>query len=104
MLRGIIEVMGHGQRLELLEAHPHFAGAKRIVRELTSQGYQTVLAGGCVRDSLLGVPSQDLDLATAAPPEVVEKSFARTLAVGKAFGTIVVVEDGVNFEVTTFRS
>ncbi len=56
-----------------------------------------------MRDGLLGLSPKDLDLATAAAPDVVESSFPKTLAVGKAFGTIVVVEDGHNFEVTTFR-
>jgi tRNA nucleotidyltransferase (CCA-adding enzyme) len=95
--------MRAGQRLELLESNPTFAIAERIVRELQKAGYLTVLAGGCVRDSLLGVKPKDLDIATGATPEVVEELFSKTLAVGKDFGTIVVVEDGHNFEVTTFR-
>jgi len=96
--------MRDGQRLTLLEAHPLFALARSIVERLQSKGHLTVLAGGCVRDSLLGVAPKDLDLATSAPPEEVEEAFERTLNVGKAFGTIVVVLDGHNFEVTTFRS
>jgi tRNA nucleotidyltransferase (CCA-adding enzyme) len=95
--------MRAGQRLELLESNPTFPVALRIVRELQKAGYLTVLAGGCVRDSLLGVKPKDLDIATGAPPEIVEELFTKTLAVGKDFGTIVVVEEGHNFEVTTFR-
>lgn len=95
--------MRAGQRLELLESHPTYPVAEKIVRELQKAGYLTVMAGGCVRDSLLGVRPKDLDIATGAPPDVVEKSFVKTLAVGKEFGTIVVVEDGHSFEVTTFR-
>lgn len=95
--------MRAGQRLELLESNPTFPVAERIVRELQKAGYLTVLAGGCVRDGLLGVKPKDLDIATGAPPEVVERLFPKTLAVGKEFGTIVIVEDGHNFEVTTFR-
>ena len=74
-----------------------------LIERLQALGFETVFAGGCVRDSLLGLKPKDLDIATAAPPEAVEKAFARTLAVGKAFGTIVVVEDQHSFEVTTFR-
>ncbi|MGE0526578.1 MAG: hypothetical protein AB7P49_05895 [Bdellovibrionales bacterium] len=91
------------QRLDLLHSHPAFSVAEKIVSTLQKQGYATVFAGGCVRDSLLGETSRYLDVATAAHPEVVEASFARTLAVGKAFVTIVVVEDHFNIEVTTFR-
>lgn len=96
--------MRAGQRLKLIEAHPHFAAAEAIIRRLVHDGYRAVLAGGCVRDAVLGVQPKDLDIATSAPPDAVEKAFERTLAVGKAFGTIVVVEEGHNFEVTTFRS
>lgn len=96
--------MRAGQRLELLERHVLYPYAEGIVRRLHQDGHLTVMAGGCVRDALLGVRPKDLDIATSAPPEAVEKAFERTLAVGKAFGTIVVIEDGHNFEVTTFRS
>ena len=95
--------MRSGQRLSLLESHPQYAQALGIARRLRELGHATVLAGGCVRDALMGRLAGDLDLATAAPPEAVEAAFPRTLAVGKAFGTIVVVEDGHGFEVTTFR-
>lgn len=104
MVPCIIESMRVGQRLKLLEEHPQYALAEGIIRQLTHDGFKTVLAGGCVRDSLLGTLPKDLDIATAAGPDVVEKTFPRTLAVGKDFGTIVVVEGGHNFEVTTFRS
>lgn len=76
----------------------------QIVRVLRKSGAEVVLAGGCVRDALLGLKPKDLDLATSALPDQVEALFPRTLNVGKAFGTIVVVENGINFEVTTFRS
>lgn len=95
--------MDDGQRLEAIEGHPSFESALEIVKKLAHEGYQTVLAGGCVRDALLGIRAKDLDLATAAKPEEIEAAFTKTLAVGKAFGTIVVVVHGQNFEVTTFR-
>jgi tRNA nucleotidyltransferase/poly(A) polymerase len=92
------------RRLTSLHAHPQYPVLLKIVRRLEKEGYQAVLAGGCVRDSWLGRPPKDLDVATSAPPIAVESLFTRTLAVGKAFGTIVVVEEGHSFEVTTFRS
>jgi poly(A) polymerase len=95
--------MKSGQSMPLLEQHKLYQTALKIVQRLAQEGARTVLAGGCVRDILLGISPGDIDLATSASPEVVEKSFPKTLAVGKAFGTIVVVEDGHNFEVTTFR-
>src|SRR5439155_14638837 len=47
---------------------------------------------------------KDFDVATDAPPEVVQKIFPHTYAVGAKFGVVVVVENGTNFEVATFRS
>jgi len=90
-------------RLTPLHRQVQFQSAVRLIQSLRDEGFETVFAGGCVRDSLLGVVPKDLDIATAAPPTTVETLFPRTLAVGKAFGTIVVIEDGHNFEVTTFR-
>ncbi len=95
--------MERRQRLDLIHKHPSFATVERILIALNQAGYQAVLAGGSVRDALLGVNPKDLDVATSAPPEAVEGIFRATLAVGKAFGTIIVVENGYNFEVTTFR-
>lgn len=96
--------MSQGQRLSRLESHPLFTSVLRIVKTLSDKGFTAVLAGGCVRDALLGREPKDIDIATNALPDEVERAFVKTLAVGKAFGTIVVVEDGHNFEVTTFRA
>lgn len=92
------------QRLDSIHKQIAFPPALAIIEKLFSMGYPTVIAGGSVRDSLLGLPAKDLDIATAAPPDVVERAFPKTLAVGKAFGTIVVLAEGLQFEVTTFRS
>src|SRR5437588_1302745 len=50
------------------------------------------------------LPPKDTDIATAARPEEVQKLFPRTYAVGAHFGVIVVLENGFQFEVATFRS
>ena len=76
---------------------------------LLNDGYQVYAAGGCVRDFLLGLPVHDIDLATSAHPEQVEKSFRaqnwHTIAVGKAFGVIIVVTpSGLHVEIATFRN
>ena len=47
---------------------------------------------------------KDFDIATDAPPEAVQKIFARTYAVGAHFGVVVVREDEFQFEVATFRA
>lgn len=77
--------------------------AEGIVRRLRAAGFEAVFAGGCVRDRLLGLEPSDYDIATSARPEQVEALFERTIPVGKQFGIVIVVVDGANFEVATFR-
>ncbi len=78
--------------------------ARRIVAQLREHGHVAYFAGGCVRDLLRGVTPKDFDIATDARPEQVQKIFSRTYAVGAHFGVIVVLEEGRQFEVATFRS
>jgi poly(A) polymerase len=78
--------------------------ALEVVRRLRAAGYETYFAGGCVRDRLLGRAPLDYDVATAAPPEVVQRLFPRTVPVGAQFGVVLVLHGGGRFEVATFRS
>lgn len=80
------------------------ATAKRLVERLRATGHEAFFAGGCVRDMLLGKEAHDIDIATSATPEEVQKLFPRTVAVGAQFGVIVVLEDDFEFQVATFRS
>ncbi|MEP6821340.1 MAG: CCA tRNA nucleotidyltransferase [Chthoniobacterales bacterium] len=78
--------------------------ARRIVARLREAGHVAYFAGGCVRDLVRGRKPKDIDIATGARPEEVQKIFPRTYAVGAHFGVIVVLENGMQFEVATFRS
>lgn len=75
----------------------------KIAARLQTNGAQAWLVGGAVRDMALGKAPKDIDLASDAHPDTIEALFEHTIAVGKAFGTIVVVLDGVEAQVTTFR-
>lgn len=76
-----------------------------ICKVLRDAGYEAVLAGGCVRDALLGKVASDLDVATSASPEQIQALFPRHHAVGKTFGVIAVVtEDGEPIDVATYRT
>ena len=77
--------------------------ATNIVTTLVREGYIAYFAGGWVRDYLMGHPSDDIDIATDAPPEKTVALFPRTLLVGLAFGVVIVLVDGHQFEVATFR-
>ena len=74
-----------------------------IVQRLRQEGYEAYLAGGCVRDMLLGKTPQDYDITTNARPAQIQKIFAETIPVGAQFGVMLVLIDGQPFEVASFR-
>lgn len=74
-----------------------------IVRALRDAGHVAYLAGGCVRDEILGRTPKDYDVATDAPPDRISSLFKRTREVGKSFGVMQVLLHGVTVEVATFR-
>jgi len=82
-----------------------YSSALSIVRRLTTKGYQAVFAGGYVRDMVLGLPVKgDIDIATNAAPQTIASLFDRVTGVGEHFGVMLVIENGIAFEVATFRS
>jgi poly(A) polymerase len=74
---------------------------------LTEGGHQAFLVGGCVRNSLLGQPVADIDIATDAVPlrvtELASAAGLRVVPTGIDHGTVTVIADGIPHEVTTFR-
>ena len=78
--------------------------ARDVVARLRDSGHLAYFAGGCVRDIVRGETPKDFDIATDADPEAVQKLFPHTYAVGAHFGVILVVENGFQFEVATFRA
>ena len=77
--------------------------AKGIVAKLVRAGYTAYFAGGWVRDYVMGHPSEDIDIATDASPAEIMDLFPQTILVGLAFGVVIVVVEGHQFEVATFR-
>ena len=78
--------------------------ATDIVRRLHKAGFEAFWVGGCVRDFLLGREPGDYDIVTSALPDQIEKLFKHTIAVGRKFGVIVVIENDYQFQVATFRA
>jgi len=75
-----------------------------VIKQLRRNGFEALLAGGCVRDMLLGRSASDYDVATSARPEQVIKLFKRTLKVGAKFGVVIVLIERQQVEVATFRT
>lgn len=83
---------------------PKEAAARAIAARLRDAGHTALLAGGCVRDRLLGREPGDFDIATSALAESVQQLFEHTVPVGAQFGVILVMLGGEPIEVATFRS
>ena len=78
--------------------------AREVAARLHQSGHIAYFAGGCVRDTVRGLTPKDYDIVTDARPETVQRLFPQTVAVGAHFGVIIVLENGFQFEVATFRS
>lgn len=83
--------------------NPHAVAAYAVCARLHDCGFRALLAGGCVRDMLLGVAPKDYDIATDATPDEVAATFDEVIPVGREFGVQIVVSDQTHFEVATFR-
>lgn len=77
--------------------------ATSIVTKLNRAGYMAYFAGGWVRDYVMGHPSEDIDIATSALPNEIMDLFTNTILVGLSFGVVIVVIEGHQYEVATFR-
>jgi len=81
--------------------------AVAIVKKLCDKGFSALFAGGYVRDRIMTGDNTvigDIDIATNAKPQTIARLFSHTIGVGEQFGVMVVVEDGIPFEVATFRA
>ncbi len=82
-------------------------GLRRIVAALHSDGGAVKIVGGAVRDTLLGLPVTDIDLATPLLPNEVtrrlEAADIKVIPTGIAHGTVTAIASGDHHEITTLR-
>ena len=78
-----------------IEALPReFLEAKPIIDTIEQAGYEAYFVGGSVRDTLLGLPIHDVDIATSAYPEEVKQLFKKTVDTGIEHGTVMILDHG----------
>ena len=77
---------------------------KYVINTLENKGFKAYIVGGCVRDFLLNKTPTDYDITTSATPEEIIKLFPKTIPTGIKHGTVTVIINNENIEVTTFRS
>lgn len=74
-----------------------------VMTDLTSNGFDAYVVGGCLRDAFIGISASDWDIATSATPAQVEEIFPGSKKCGRRFGTMIVTTQGSSVEVTTLR-
>ncbi len=83
---------------------PPYVGT--LIERLNEYGFEAFAVGGCVRDSLSGKKPKDYDITTNAVPSDIKRIFSafRTIDTGIRFGTVAVISDGNQVEITTYRT
>ena len=76
-----------------------------IIKRLNGSGHEALVVGGCIRNLIMGEEAHDWDITTKATPEEISRAFKefKVIPVGKKFGTVTVVIDHINYEVSTFK-
>ncbi|GAH17383.1 unnamed protein product [marine sediment metagenome] len=79
-------------------------GALFIIKRLNDSGYEAFVVGGCIRNLIMGEETHDWDITTEATPEDISEVFKdhKVIPVGKKFGTLTVVINHINYEISTF--
>jgi tRNA nucleotidyltransferase (CCA-adding enzyme) len=77
---------------------------KFIINRLIDNGYEAYAVGGCVRDSILHKEPKDWDITTKARPDDVIRLFDKVILTGLKHGTVTIVLNSDNYEVTTYRT
>jgi len=81
----------------------YFETGKQIIKKLNTAGYEAYFVGGYVRDKLLNIISDDIDITTNALPQEVTDLFDNVKNTGAKYGSVTVLYDMFKFEVTTYR-
>ncbi len=88
----------------MMQLAPEFEEALPVIQKIEEAGFVAYFVGGSVRDTILKKPISDVDIATSAFPEEIKAIFPRTVDVGIEHGTVMVLWQKEEYEITTFRT
>ncbi|MEG1495223.1 MAG: hypothetical protein RR406_02870 [Bacilli bacterium] len=77
--------------------------AKKLLKKIEEAGYEAYIVGGFVRDYLLGIESNDIDICTSATPKHIREIFVTACLPYEEYGSVTLMMRNVRFEITTFR-
>ena len=81
-----------------------YIAALNIVKELEKNGFSAYIVGGYVRDTLLNIKSNDIDITTNALPDDLNHLFKTIDSTANKYLSCKVMYEGYEFEITTFRT
>lgn len=90
--------------MQLTQLPEEFKQALPILTIITASGFEAYFVGGSVRDTILNKPIHDVDIASSAYPAEVKSLFRKTVDTGIQHGTVMILDHGHGYEVTTFRT
>ncbi len=77
--------------------------ALKLLKKITDHSYNAYIVGGFVRDYILGIESNDIDINTNATPKQIREIFEESCLPSEDYGSVTVIYKGIRFEITTFR-
>ena len=77
--------------------------ALKLLKKITEHSYDAYIVGGFVRDYILGIESNDIDINTNATPKQIREIFTDSCLPNEDYGSVTVIYKGIRFEITTFR-
>ncbi len=77
--------------------------ALKLLKKITEHSYDAYIVGGFVRDYILGIKSNDIDINTNATPKQIREIFEDSCLPSEDYGSVTVIYKGIRFEITTFR-
>lgn len=77
---------------------------KKILNQIKANDFEAYFVGGCVRDFILSLPIKDIDITTNATPDELNQIFPKLIPIGIDYGTVLVRQNNMSFEITTYRS
>lgn len=77
--------------------------ALKLLKKIESYGYQAYIVGGFVRDYVLDIESNDIDIATNATPKQLIEIFPESYLPHDDYGSVTVMSKNIRFDITTFR-
>lgn len=93
-----------GLKMINIDKIPEFKKASSLIAKIEAANYEAYFVGGGVRDTLLNLPISDIDIASSATPDEIQRIFPVTFDVGIKHGTVMVLQDNETYEITTFRT